>query len=380
MCESSFEIFFDEDSPLLLEMRMEPDHSCDRLIALPVQFIQLDDGGIIKRGGTEIRIPSKAAVEVLQTIFSSAANGVVSRCQLLDRFHEDERPAVEDLINKLVAHKLLISAKDYGYAPKEPESSLDIFYWHFGERASDVSDRINNCAIAILGVNAISRGLAASLLGSGINNVKVIDCPPLRNLRLLDDAGHLKQEEWPVSLPRPLEFDKWAEDIDSCDCLVATSDFGEQEVFRNLNNLSLTLNKQFLPVVLHNLQGYVGPLVVPGESPCFECFQARRNSHLEDLDMRKAIDSRAFEGQVFVGFHPIMASVVASIAAFEIIKFYGGPLVGYNVGTLIEVNLVKTQVVGRKVLKIPGCLACSRSMKISSMTPHKSVFSKAIDG
>jgi hypothetical protein len=54
-----------------------------------------------------------------------------------------------------------------------------------------------------------------------------------------------------------------------------------------------------------------------------------------------------------------MASILGDIAAFELTKFYSGVIPQWNVGTMIEVNLLATHLTTRKVLKVPRCRACS---------------------
>jgi len=159
----------------------------------------------------------------------------------------------------------------------------------------------------------------------------------------------------------------------SLHCLIATSDFGGMQLMREWNQFCYEANIQFFPVVLQNAVGYVGPLIVPGETACFECLRARQNSHLADPEIQRATEYRAFEGQLVNGFHPSMASVLGDIAAFELTKFYGR-VPRWRVGTLIEVNLLIPSIVTRKVLKIPRCSVCSQLNKHSPVTTDRVVY------
>jgi thiazole/oxazole-forming peptide maturase SagC family component len=343
------------------------DDNTDRFIALPVQFLKTDDGIILKRGITEIPIAHSLVAEVLRILLASPKDRGFTRSELMKDFHEADRPAVGNLVNKLIAHRFLVSEREYSAHSTMSESNLEIFCWQLGRRASAVTERINAHRIAILGINSISSQVAVSLIKAGATNVAIIDCPPLRNLKMLDNEGKLKSDEWPVCLQQPIEFEQWAMEAESWECVVATSDIGWQQSMRDLNRLCVNHKRHFLPVVLQDLNGYVGPFVIPGESPCFECFHARQNSQQEH-------SPRHTEGQAIVGFHPAMASIVADVAAFELIKFYGGPLPGYNIGAVIEINLLAARMTPRRLLKIPGCIVCSRSMVRSSILPYKDQF------
>src|SRR5262249_10319169 len=142
-------------------------------------------------------------------------------------------------------------------------------------------------------------------------------------------------------------------------CIVATSDFGGLTSMRQWNEFCVTRNIHFFPVVLQNLVGYVGPLVVPGETPCFECVRARQNANIEDPTTRAAAEPHAFSSQHVIGFHPSMATILGDIAAVELGKFYGGWLASESVGSLIVVRLLVPSVTTHRVLKIPRCPVCS---------------------
>jgi molybdopterin-synthase adenylyltransferase len=358
---------------------MTLDSTSQKMRALTIQLIEIDNGILLKRGCTEVKIGGEGAAEAVQVVLSAAAGPGATREEICERFATPSRPAVERLIDLLIARHMLVPSNGVESVATDRESSLDILYWHFGVSAAEVTQRLNSRQIVIVGVNCISRQLVASLSASDLDNFRVIDYPLLRNLRLFDDTARLLADQWPASAKPPLAYEEWADKIDpqSLDCLVATSDFGGQQEMRPWNKFCVEHDRHFLPVVLQNVIGYVGPLVIPGETACFECLRARQNAHLEDPQTRRAAEDVAFEGQVVTGFHPAMASVLGDLAAIELTKFYSGVLPLRNVGTLIEVNLLATQLTARKVLKIPRCAVCSPLHTRSSTTAQKTVFAPA---
>lgn len=341
-----------------------------KLKAPVVQVIETGDGVVLKRGCTEFKIAGAGAAEAVKKILAVAGNGGASREEIRDLFEPEAGPIIERLSEQLLGRRLLVPCEE---ETGSPESNLDIFYWHFGEQTSRVTERLNRRSLVILGVNSISRQLAASLTASEVENFQVLDHPRLRNLRLFDDAGKLKADQWPASLKAPQD---WADGLDphSFDCLIATSDFGDQEAMREWNRVCVREKRRFLPVVLQDLIGYVGPLVVPGETACLDCLRIRQNSQMKDYQSRRLIEGVAFAGQGAVGFHPSMASIIGNIAAFELIKLYSEALPFPKVGTSIEVNLLTTEVKSRKVLKIPRCPTCSPLKTRPSLTPYKPNF------
>jgi molybdopterin-synthase adenylyltransferase len=346
-----------------------------KLRALPVQFIEVSGGIIVKRGRAEMKIGGDRAAEVVRVILTAAASGA-SIEEICATFAAPDRTAVRELIEKFKVRRILVPANSGDLPTNVPEASVDIFYWHFGSRSSEVAEQLSRQRITIVGVNCISRRLATALASDGAHNVEVVHYPLLCNLRLLDERGQLPSEEWPAPLAPPREYKDWWEQLDpkSLGCLVATSDFGGLHLMRVWNEFCVRNKRHFLPVVLQDVIGYVGPLVVPGETACFECLRARQNSHMADPQTERAPELYSFEGQTVAGFHPSMASVLGDIAALELSRFYGGWTPPRVVGTLIEVNLIAPELTARRVLKIPRCRVCSAQNQHTISSPYRNIF------
>ena len=341
-----------------------------RLKALAVHVIETDDGAIVKRGCTELKIGGEGAAEAVRKVLAATSNGGATCTEICRLFAPTAAPLVRQLIEQLLARHLLAPVEETEAAVQEPESSLDVFYWHFGIKAAQVAERLKKQPLVILGVNCISRQLAASLTTSGVENFRILDHPRLRNRRLFDKVGTLKTDQWPASVRPPQE---WNDGIDpeSLGCLIATSDFGGQETMHEWNRFCVKHRRPFLAVVLQDLVGYVGPLVIPGETACLECVRMRQNSHIKDRESLGITGDSAFEGQAAIGFHPSMASILGDIAALELTKFYSEVIPSSKIGTLIEVNLLEMGLTARKVLKVPRCPACSPLLARSSVSPDK---------
>jgi thiazole/oxazole-forming peptide maturase SagC family component len=345
----------------------------DRLVSLPVQIVETSEGVILRRGVREFRIPGKAAVSIVHTLFTAFSHGK-DPTEVLEDFSVPNRPAVASLIEKLREWSLLTPGTESPASLGQPESHLEIFCWNFGRTAQLISEHLNRKRVAVLGVNQLSRRLIESFMASGMKEVRPIDVPLLRNLRMFDQSGRLRDEEWPVTLQEPLAFEEWEPGISDWNCVVATSDFGATEVLRDINTVCVERNVHFFPVMLDKLIGYIGPMVVPGETACFECLRLRRNSNSDERRHSWSDEDLGFEGQIAVGFHPTMASITGDLAAFELIKFYAASLPGWQVGTMIEVNLLVTELKKRRILKIPNCAVCSPLVRKSSTNLIRKAF------
>ncbi len=336
-----------------------------RLRALPVQLIETEGGVILKRGCVEIKIAGDRALEAVGILLDALTPGS-SVEEVLPRFAGPDRPTIERLIRQLETRNLVIPI-GAAAPPPSAESHLDVFYWHFGTTTDEVNDRLNAVGIVVVGVNHVSRRLAGALVEAGVSNVRVVDYPTLRNTALFDDEGALRADRWGVGI-EPVPYDRLHAELaeGAFDCLVATSDFGGLQSMRSWNELCVKKGRHFLPVVLQDLIGFVGPSVIPGETACYECFLSRLRSNRESGPGLEPSGDRAFEGQRVAGFLPSMASILGDIAAVELTKFYSRALPLWKVGTFIEVNMVACALESHKVLRVPRCPVCSTLVRRSS--------------
>ena len=333
------------------------------------------DGLLLKRGCTEIKVPA-GSIEIVAHVLKLADENGLTREEISNQFSPDKRHTAESLIDLLLARRLLVPSELTEPALKVPESSLDIFYWHFGASAVQVTTRLNSQKLVIMGVNNISQRLVSTLSESGIENFQVVDDPWMRNPDLFDDGGNLLEARWSPNLIEPVKLSVWENQIDpaSVNCIIAASDLGTHQGIRDCNEFCVKNHCHFLPVILKDLTGYVGPLVVPGETACYECLRQRQNAHMNDPEVQRASETITSTDRKVVGFHPSMASILGDIAAFELTKLYSDVLPLRNVGTQIEVNLLTSKMIKRKVLKVPRCAVCSPLATRSSVTPYKSNF------
>jgi molybdopterin-synthase adenylyltransferase len=345
-----------------------------KLRALPIQIVEITGAVILKRGRLEVVVAGEEAAEIVRDLLRYLSEGAATSEQLLERFLPDEREEVSQLIDHLVSKRILVPEDEMASSVDEEESQLDIFYWHFGERGPNVAEVLNNQRFLIVGINSISQRLVAALEALRVSSFQLVDYPLLRNLRLFDKRGENVSAGWNgnstfLHKQTPNEIDP-----ESFDILIATSDFGGFSLLREWNEFCVLHDRCFFPVLLQDLIGYVGPVVLPRKSACFECFILRQNSHLSNPAIERAAEFTAFEGQSVVGFHPSMASILGDLAAFELTKFYGLGPATWTISTQIEVNLLAATMKPRRILRLPRCPVCTSLHERTSITVFKDIF------
>ena len=344
---------------------MELQLDVKRYRSLPARVVQFDDGAILKRGAMETRIRGERALEVLQYVLETTREGV-DLDDVRARFAEIDRPGLDELLRHLMDRRVIVEVREEEAVEPTVETPESIFYWDFNQEALEARDRLRDVRLAIAGVNEVSLELERSLRRSGYENIRIIDALVFRNSRLFTSNGRLKDGF--STETTPLSIDEWGDSVkaEGVDCVVATSDHGGAHWMRKWNELCVRSKTPFFPVCLQDMVGYIGPLVIPGETACAECLRARQNSNLESPAEDRALEPSAFQGQEVVSFHPCMPAAVAHIAAMELIKFHGKGLPNTRVGTLIEFNLLGPHVNSRKVLRIPNCTVCGQLNRHSS--------------
>ncbi|SHN45404.1 bacteriocin biosynthesis cyclodehydratase domain-containing protein [Cryptosporangium aurantiacum] len=309
----------------------------------------------------ELRVGGSGAYEFVLTVLDAAARGS-SVEDIRELFDGATRSNADALLEQLEQHRLLLA--DDEPDPDPPwETPLELFHWSAGASPGEVAQQLAKAHIAVIGVNEVSAALVSTLRAAGIGTVEVVNYPFLCNLRMLDESGEVSVDSWPADLGVPVAYDEWSEkDRSGLHCLVATSDFGGLDLMRVWNRYSLERDIPFLPVVLQDLVGYVGPLSVPGRAACFECAYLRQNANLDQREEMRSTEPLAFFGQgVTAAYHPALPAALGQFAALEISRLlgaWGSPRV---IGALIEVDLLAPGLVCRPVLKLPRCPVCGEA-------------------
>jgi bacteriocin biosynthesis cyclodehydratase domain-containing protein len=327
---------------------------------LGLQSVRHDDGVIIRRGSLRFFVRGPAMSELLDLVVSRSAEGHGIR---LDELKAETDPgkhsALTALIETLRSERLIVPVE--GDPADWPERREDIFYWSHRTDRAVVAENIGNAELAVFGVNHIALPLLGNLRSVGFRRLTLVDHPGLRNLDFYDE-GALRNEIAGALSIRPQAFEEWTAAGGKADCYVVCSDFGGLALMRDWNRKAVAGNIVFYPIVLQDEVASLGPLVVPGEGPCFECLWLRQSANLDENARERADESHAFFGQHVTGFLQPMARIAADIAAVDLLKYFSRVLPGGRAGRLIEADLMAPLLRTRTVLKVPRCPVCAATV------------------
>jgi bacteriocin biosynthesis cyclodehydratase domain-containing protein len=142
------------------------------------------------------------------------------------------------------------------------------------------------------------------------------------------------------------------------DLVVALSDELDHATFRNLNSRAV---KQGIPVIYGCIDRHllrIGPVVIPGETACFECHHHRLRSHVKFLE---EFDGRT-EGRRLRPIDLITpwleARVGAVLLAMVVSGFAADNLTIGKSNEVLELDLLNITYERHHLLKLPRCPVC----------------------
>jgi bacteriocin biosynthesis cyclodehydratase domain-containing protein len=344
--------------------------------ALPAEIIKIEGGILVRRDCTLLRVHGEGVEAILKLIFGRAGLEAATQPELREAvaqgFPELDPPRIDRLIEYLERARILVDAASHSPAD-ESEGPLELFFWNYDAAWKKSVRSLAQHRIGLLGINLITRRLASALRDAGFKEFEIFDKEDLRNPRLFV-SDRLNSDQWPEPVGSPISEVEWKDRRTDISCLVAACEFGGQQLLRRVNADAVEAKIPFLPIILHDHVGQIGPFVIPRETACLECVRARQNAAMSEPALQRAVEHRSDVGILVTGYHPSMLSILGDIAALELTKFFSPSLPYRRIGNLIEVDLLKPSIVVRKVLKVPRCKVCSNVQRVSSTGPDRNNF------
>jgi len=341
---------------------------------LDMQLVPFEAGYVARRGSIRFFLEGEGLPTLFRILGDLARKpGGIRQSALMAAVPPDLQETARSLIEALKQRRFLVTAGADGRGADPTAHGNEVFFWSYGTTAAAVGDTLSAVSVAVVGFNHIALALVRSLREAGFGSVALIDHPMFRNVTLTDDFGR-PLDAVAESVGEVTAFEAWAEAGALPDCLVVTADFGGLTLMREWNQFAVENGIHLFPIVLQDQIAFLGPLVVPSQGPCFECFWRRHNSNLEQAPLKRATERDSYVGQSTADFLPVMARMAAETAAMELIKHYSQALPGVTVGRVIEVDLVQPSLTARRLLKAPRCPVCSTVRSEPTLAAEFSTF------
>ena len=180
--------------------------------------------------------------------------------------------------------------------------------------------------------------------------------PPLLNELIYVSRGSFAaQVADELGLPERRRLDASGEtytaDIPSCGCIVVATPGRDSGLRDRLDSLSFLLGIPSFGIELHPTGVTVGPLVRPGETACYACYERRSEQHRPGQGLRLEGSGSLAEG--FMRHHVLIAAGFAEQALREAVT----PRPGIG-GTVRTFDLVTGSVTASATVAVDQCQRC----------------------
>lgn len=294
--------------------------------------VDLDGGTVFNHGASTVKVSGAAAKQLLPALLP-LLDGTRSEEAVVAAMGESVRPAVERALAALRTAGVLVDGPALDC--DEPLAATATFLTSFQDRLSPeaVAARLAGLRVAVRGTGATAAATADALAASGIEvsaGATLVEALPDGGFDLLAPA--------PDELPA---VEAW-------------------------NRQALHERRPWMLVLpFDGLAAFVGPIFVPGETACFECFRIRRGANGGFEEEFWALEQTPLR---LVG-PPSLDALVGGLASFLLLRWVGvDDSVLLSASCAVGLGLVPS--LDRHVLyPVPRCPACADVASQAPLNP-----------
>lgn len=297
-----------------------------------------------------------------------------------------ERSILMGILRELNGRHLLEDDSPGDKLRLDPISSRQLddqltYFSQFQGNKFDFQRRLRDSKVAILGLKGTGYHIALSFANAGVGKILAVD-PASEEADTLespflgrDDLGKplIETLEGRLDSQFPLlEFTGCAKRIASvrqlrrliedCHLIVVCLLNPYSPLLEVVNKCCLELLKPWLSAYSFGDRAFVGPTVIPGETPCYECFQLRAFSTEQHLDeqmlwvehFRRNPDSEIDLGGLAC-FRDILSGFI-TMECLRVLTSYAPPL---TYGRLLTIDFLDYGLESHEILRVPRCPSCA---------------------
>lgn len=267
-------------------------------------------------------------------------DGSHSIAEVLARFDDDDHGAVVGVLRQLEERRIVYDAAED--AGPEPAGDVAASNWY----VSDADLEAIDASVTVVAAGDVGSILLDDLLATGVSAVTVVRAGGATVGDRDDD--------------RVETVDRSAADLRTrlaeSDVAAVVADRPAPEQFDAVNRAAHEVGTPFVAGQLCGYDGLVGPMVLPGESSCYECFVGRRDANLPAPDEFRAFQATAERPGPSVS---AFARVVEGLVTVDLLNYLSYGL-GFTVGRVLHYDFSYLRVEGNEVLRLPRCDVCGK--------------------
>jgi bacteriocin biosynthesis cyclodehydratase domain-containing protein len=243
-----------------------------------------------------------------------------------------------------------------------------------------VQERLSQARVALIGMGGIGNWVALNLIGSGLKELRLVDFDTIEETNLTRQilfsekdigkhkvvvaknalSGKNKNTEITVHLSQIDGETALEEILKDIDFVVLSAD-RPARIHDWLDSVCIHKRIPYLNIGYRDGVGIVGPMTIPGETSCYQCFKHEpdNNSTIHKEDSEIAL-MEEFEARYQApSFGPLNA-LVSAIGATEILKYLGqfGSIESH--ATEINIDPITFETERRHYEKDTVCKQCAQ--------------------
>jgi len=233
----------------------------------------------------------------------------------------------------------------------------------FSLDSQSLLDKISPIKTAIISQSLLGSSIGSSLWDYGFRNITFFKVSDIDS----QNMGYGKEDSLrSASIP----FDYVIKKLKDFDIIISLLPHLDADLLDELNRISILNDIPWLPIDIESGPFCsIGPLVISGCGPCYECFRSRIRSNLGwiadsyddfiNFQRTSRVNSLSFDN------FPAAIEIVSAIVSLEIFKLISEIQVPRSLGHNLIIDLMSLEIKHDRVLQIPRCIACSNSESAS---------------
>jgi ribosomal protein S12 methylthiotransferase accessory factor len=347
--------------------------------------VPLGDGLVLVAAMATLRLEGGVARVVHDRLLPAVA-AWPTRQALLDSLTDLPRGDIVRLLDRLIDAGLILELPAESDA--EPPTWTELVAPRLEERQA-LATRAKGAVVTVIGASEAARGLIATLAATGVGTV--VHADPY--LAYTDDVAASELEPNDIertSVMAPPSADRTTETLiqrspvkltrEGIASLVTVSDMALTIVDPQLsavrvwvNAASLEHNIPSLHASINGTHAHVGPLVLPGQGPCFLCWRMRAIACRDDFEvamaLEEALDAIRRTPDTANPVLPTLWPSVAGALGHEVLAVTLGAALPRLTGRVLHLDGLTATERLHPVLPRPDCPACGARDQSARVTP-----------
>jgi bacteriocin biosynthesis cyclodehydratase domain-containing protein len=236
------------------------------------------------------------------------------------------------------------------------------FFSQFGDGAA-VQEQLESTRLTVFGSGLVAYYALSALAGSGVSKISI--CEPADGTGAENLARTINQNTSRSACSyvamSSIDEKTIGELILDTDAVIVCLDAPAPTLANSINLATLRTSTPWLIGQIHTGTGWIGPVVIPGQTPCYKCYEFRRNANLENYDEVIRFESRLEEMPAIVrqpSAPPALATAVGSLLGLETLRLLTKLVAPQTLGRVLRLDFLASEMTYHRILRLPRCSAC----------------------